>query len=184
MHRNEKLRGRPASIWPRYIHHHDLGAAHLVGAAEHHEDFNHERLWLPVASSPAHFLFHYGAGSTPNTSAMPWLWDTWHGELGGFMLLCEKGKWRSGYDKRAENNGSWGAKTGPRMQPMWLLFSSPTCGFTRCVPHAVQSLGPMAERQLCTAQSSSIPPEPQLVRNSNLLPVGLASRPPAPLKTR
>lgn len=57
-------------------------------------------------------------------------------------------------------------------------------GFTRCLPRAVQSLGPMAEGQLCTAQSSSIPPESQLVRNSNLLPVGLASRPPAPLEAR
>lgn len=175
MHRNETLRGRLASFRPHYVHHHNLGAAHVVGAAGQHEEFNQERPWLHISSSPPSFLFQCGAGSTPNASAVPWLWDTWCGELGRSMALCKKGTWRSGYDKQAENNGSRGVTAAPRMQPMWLLFSSPACGFTRCVPRAVQRLSSMAEMQLCTAQSSSIPPELQLVQNSNLLPADLTT---------
>lgn len=38
-----------------------------------------------------------------------------------------------------------GAKTAAHTQPVWLLFASPACGFTRCVAHAAQRLGPMEE---------------------------------------
>lgn len=44
------------------------------------------------------------------------------------------GSGRHGYD-----NVSWGAKINPHVQPLWLLFSSPISGFTRCVLHVVRS---------------------------------------------
>lgn len=71
-------------------------------------------------------------------------------------------------------------KMGRELWTTWLRFSSPTCGSTRRVACAAQS-EPRGRGQLCTTQSSSIPPEPPLVWVPSLLTADVTSRPPGAL---
>lgn len=52
-----------------------------------------------------------------------------------------------------------GAKTAAHAQPVWLLFASPACGFTRCVAHAARRLVPWRKAAVHITALSMLPAE-------------------------